>query len=286
MSSKNKKPNRGSKEHGSSDLSKIVYFDEGSATDLIQIYHGGGLNKTLELFEAGNENGEAQVKAEGKVGLGKILQGIIGFGASVEGGSALSTSYTSNQVAKNILTNTVLTDFIECVDAGESGVERLEEYEISAIDNAMSSMMLITPYLTMLRSGQGVRAGEFNVSLERIDDAIQKAKGYYEFLAEKTDSDSIILRFNHSSLKNNYKLSDLLKMRLIFYAVHVGFASPDSLDIEKELNFASSDNGRNPSYPVSFDSDATISVSEIASEQETGPFKMYDVILAGVKGNA
>lgn len=285
MPSKKKPSEQSPKGNGSSDLSKIVYFDEGSATDLIQIYHGGGLNKTLELFEADNEDGEAHVEAEGKVGLGKILQGIIGFGASVEGGSALSASYASSQVAKNILTNTLLTDFIECVDAGESGVERLEEYEISTIDNAMSSMMLITPYLTMLRSGQGVRAGEFNVSLERIDDAIQKAKGYYEFLAEKADSEPIILRFNHSSLKNNYKLPDLLKMRLVIYAVHVGAASPDSLDIEKELSFTSSDNTKNPSYPVSFDPDKE-NIDEVPDERGAIPYKMYDVILAGVKGNA
>ena len=285
MSSEKKQPNQSPKKNGSSDLSKIVYFDEGSATDLIQIYHGGGLNKTLELFEVDDEGEEAEGKAEGKVGLGKILQGIIGFGTSVEGGSSLTASHSSNQVAKNILTNTVLTDFIECVEAGESGVERLEEYEISTIDNAMSSMMLITPYLTMLRSGQGIRAGEFNVSLERIDDAIQKAKGYYEFLAEKDDSDPIILRFNHSSFKNNYKLSDLLKMRLVIYAVHVGSASPDSLDIEKELTFTSSDNGKNPSYTNSFSSYAT-STCEITDAHKTNYCEMYDVILAGVKGNA
>ena len=61
---------------------------------------GGGLNKTLELFEVDDEGEEAEVKAEGKVGLGKILQGIIGFGTSVEGGSSLTASHSSNQVAK------------------------------------------------------------------------------------------------------------------------------------------------------------------------------------------
>ncbi len=266
-------------------LSKIVYFDEGSATDLIQIFHGGGLDKTLELFEADGEDGTAQVKADGKVGLGKILQGIIGIGASVEGGASMSGSYSSNQVAKNILTNTVLTDFLACVNEGESGVERLDGYGISTIDNAMSSMMLVTPYLTMLRSGQGVKAGDFNISLERIDDAINKAKGYYEFLATKDDEEPIILRFNHSSLKNNYKLPDLLKMKLVFYAVHVGAASPESLDIEKEVNFTSSNNTKNPSYPIVFKHDGN-GVRETIAESAGRPYEMFDVLLAGVKGYA
>ncbi len=266
-------------------LSKVVYFDEGSATDLIQIFHGGGLDKTLALFEADGEDGVAQIKADGKVGLGKIIQGIMGIGASVEGGASMSTSYSSNQVAKNILTNTVLTDFLACVNEGKNGVERLDGYEISTIDNAMSSMMLITPYLTMLRSGQGVRAGDFNISLERIDDAISKAKGYYEFLAVKDGEKPIILRFNHSSLKNNYKLPDLLKMELVFYAVHVGAASPESLDIEKEINFTSSNGSKNPSYPVGFHAKKE-SDGEILEDYRTKTYEMFDVILAGVKGDA
>ena len=45
MSSEKKQPNQSPKKNGSSDLSKIVYFDEGSATDLIQIYHGAVLTK-------------------------------------------------------------------------------------------------------------------------------------------------------------------------------------------------------------------------------------------------
>lgn len=285
MASKKESKTVNTETQDSVTLSKVVYFDEGSATDLIQIFHGGGLDKTLALFETDGEGGSAQIKADGKVGLGKILQGIIGIGASVEGGASMSTTYSSNQVAKNILTNTVLTDFLTCVNEGESGVERLEGYEISTIDNAMSSMMLITPYLTMLRSGQGVRAGDFNISLERIDDAISKAKGYYEFLAVKNDEDPIILRFNHSSLKNNYKLPDLLKMKLVFYAVHVGATSPEALDIEKEINFTSFDNSKNPSYPVEFCSKEK-SGNESVADQQTKTYEMFDVILAGVKGDA
>lgn len=48
-----------------SKLSKVVYFDEGSATDFIQIVHDGELKKTSELFssESNNDNGSVKLKA-------------------------------------------------------------------------------------------------------------------------------------------------------------------------------------------------------------------------------
>ena len=268
-----------------SKLNKIVYFDEGSATDLIQIFHGGGLKRTFELFDTDEDAGKAHIDSEGKIGLGKIFQEMIGMGASTEVGASMSTSYSSNQVAKNILTNTVLTDFLECVAGDGSGVKCLEGYEISTIDNAMSSMMLITPYLTMLRSRKGMRAGDFDVSLERIDDVIRKAKGYNEFLAKKHGEKPIILRFNHGSFKNNYKLPDLLRMNLVIYAVRVGASSLDALNIEKELNFSSFDNVKNPSYPVPFKGNTDVS-KEVPLPQKEPVYEMFDVILAGVKGHA
>ncbi|RDB64299.1 hypothetical protein C1878_00045 [Gordonibacter sp. 28C] len=284
MSSKKIRSDQDDQNPNSAKLSKIAYFDEGSATDLIQMTHDGNLERTLELFDTDTASGNAGMQVEAKVGLGKIIQGLMGVGASVEGEASLSSSFSSNQVARNIITNTVLTDFLACVEKSRGAVKKLEGYEVSAIDNAMSSMMLITPYLTMLRSGKGIPAGDFNLSLDRIDDAIRKAKGYYEFLAKKQDEAPIILRFNHSSFKNNYKLPDLLKMDLVIYAVLVGKSSIDSLDIEKELKFTSSSNQKNPDYPINLSKGKPSEKTEQLDERTT-PYEMYDVILAGVAGH-
>lgn len=280
-----KKDKNAIEQNALSKLNKVVYFDEGSATDLIQLYHGGGLEKTLELFESSAKDGEANIETDGKVGLGKILQGIMGIGASVGVGASTSISYASNQMAKNILTNTVLTDFLECAGGDQSGVECLEGYEITTIDNSIASMVLVTPYLTMLRGGQAARSGDFSVSLERVDDAIQKAKGYYEFIARKEDKAPVVLRFNHASFKNNYKLSDLRRMQLIVYAICVGTASLDSFEIDQELKIESFNNDRNPDYPISLDIISEDS-KRATENSSTVLYKMYDVILAGVKGNA
>lgn len=61
-------------------LCKIVYFDEGSATDFVQIVHGGGLTTTTELLESGEDRGSAAVGAEAKVGLGALLHGLLALG--------------------------------------------------------------------------------------------------------------------------------------------------------------------------------------------------------------
>ena len=264
-------------------LCKIAYFDKGSATDFVQILHGGGLKTTTELFESGEDKGGATVNAEAKVGLGALVHGLLGAKASAGVDASLSTSFDSGEMAKSIITNTLLTDFLACVPpSGGSSIHVFEGYDISPVSNSMSSFMLLTPYLGMLRSGSSISAGDFAISLDRIDDAIKKGKGYYEFLAvSKTDEkDRRLLRFNGSALKNNYKLPDLTKMDLLFYAVKVGKTCIADLDVKSELEFVgSSGMPKNPDYPVSC---AAAGGDSVADDEE---LDMYDVILAGVKSN-
>lgn len=78
-------------------LCKIVYFDEGSATDFVQIVHGGGLTTTTELFESGEDKGSAAVGAEAKVGLSALLHGLLGAKVSVGVDASLSTSLDSGE---------------------------------------------------------------------------------------------------------------------------------------------------------------------------------------------
>lgn len=267
-----------------SKLSKVVYFDEGSATDFIQIVHDGDLKKTSELFSSESNDGNGSVKTEGKVGIGAVFKGLIGARASIETDASFSANFESGEVVKNIITNTLLTDFISMVNTeGDSSIEVFEGYDIKPISNSMSSFMLLTPYLSMLRDGSSIPAGDFAISLDRIDDAIRKAKGYYEFLAiNNSDSSDIrVLRFNGMALKNNYKLNDLTKMDLHFYAVKVGQSSLSDLDIENELELTGvSGKAKNPDYPI-FDSNAAVDVEEDSDIT----LDMYDVILAGVRSN-
>ena len=49
-------------------LCKIVYFDEDSVTDFVQIVAGGQLEKTTELLNQSQVNGKTELGA--KVGIG------------------------------------------------------------------------------------------------------------------------------------------------------------------------------------------------------------------------
>lgn len=136
-------------------------------------------------------------------------------------------------------------------------------------------MTLLTPYLSMLRSGQGVEAGEFNISLDKLDSTLMNAKGYFEFLGIEDEKSKVILRFNGLGFKNNYKQGNLLNMNLCLYAVYVGRTSTDDLAMDKELNVVGFSPASNPDYGETPDS-ATDNGSSFEE------LDMYDVILAGV----
>ena len=100
---------------------KVIYFDEGSAADYMQITSGGELKKTTEFItdvtgDAGaNVKVEADVNSKGK-GLPTLFKALTGFGveASVEGHAGVEAK--KEKIAKTILENTLLADFVELID--------------------------------------------------------------------------------------------------------------------------------------------------------------------------
>ena len=110
-------------------------------------------------------------------------------------------------------------------------------------------------------------------SMIKIDDSIKLAKGYFEFEGI-SNQESVILRFNIDSFRNNYKVADLLKMRLRIYAVPVGKVERKNLSITAELNMAgSSDKGKYDNHEYGVDG---------INDDQTDCLMVYDVLLAGV----
>lgn len=263
-------------------ICKIVCFDEGSATDYIQIVNGGETTTTREkASEKGAvASGDIGVKAglaadEVKSGLvTKLVEKLTGIDFSAEATGTGGLSFNATAVAKSIVSNTVLTDFLETV--GSHGDIRLfEGFAVVAIDNSLASYALMTPYLAMLRGGN-IPAGDFNLALDKLDSTIKEAKGYYEFLGDSGD-EQVVLRFNRESFKNNYKATDLLRMNLVIYAVDVGTCRLEDLDVSNELNMPHAVIATNPDYePARNDAE---------DSERPKVFKVYDVLLAGVKAN-
>lgn len=258
------------------DIVKIVYFDEGSATDYVQLKIGGSFMTEIAKTGATSDEGEAEVK--GSVGVRAWFANLIKGSVSAEG--SLSASFKDDTVVKSIVTNTVLTDFLAAVEGKESDerIEIIDNCKIVQIPGSISSLSLLTPYLSMLRSGQGIEAGKFNISLDKLDSTLTKAKGYFEFLGIKNDDSRIVLRFNGLGFKNNYKQGNLLNMNLRLYAVNVGETQIAELAADKELSVEGFSSAANPDYVASVDD-----AESTASDDES--LVMYDVILAGVVSN-
>lgn len=263
-------------------LAKVIYFDEGSATDYIQLFNGGDLKSATELFDENNldENAETSVRA----GFGsRIVRILAGLDIHAEAKGSLAASFNSGTIVKNIISNTVLTDFLNAVEADSSeAIKSFTNYSIEQILGSISSFALLTPYLSMLRGGQGVPAGDFDISIDKLDSTLSKAKGYFEFMGIGRNEDSdeqsnVIFRFNNNAFKNNYRPTDLLKMDLMMYAVRVGSCLLDDLAVDSELRLEGFSAKDNPEYEE-LDMSAT-------EPDHSSPLEMYDVLLAGVMPN-
>ena len=276
-------------------MCKIVYFDEDSVTDYVQIYDGGALEKTTELLQDVKDKATGSSQINGKIGIPKFLKALLGSNLDVSAGVSADVNYSNDRMIKNIIKNTLLTDFINIVENSASDMSdltreestkdkssvicRFRDYKISAPKDSLSYISLISPYLSMLRGGD-IPAGDFKIALERLDNTIKTAKGYYEFVGEKKtdsgDSDRVIFRFNINSFKNNYKPTDLLKMNITVYAIHVGESTIDMLDVNNEFKIKTVAQD-NPSY-IEEKRDSSVNDTD-----KTKELKVYDVLLAGVE---
>ncbi|MCI6648182.1 MAG: DUF6414 family protein [Lachnospiraceae bacterium] len=167
-------------------ICKIVYFDEESVTDYVQIIAGGEMETTTELLRSKEGEASQKVGASGKGGISGIFKALLGWEASAGGEAAAGLSFNSNKMVRNIVKNTILTDFLRIMDEenakktskklGKGAIKKFDGYTITAEKNSLSYMVMVSPYLSMLRGGS-VPAGEFNIAIDRIENTLKNAKG-------------------------------------------------------------------------------------------------------------
>lgn len=265
---------------------KIVYFDEAFVADFMQIIAGGELKKTTEFITEVNSGIEGMADVEGGIGteknaLSKIFSFLSGATINAEAGVKLNLLRKSDRIAKNILENTLLADFISLLDADKrrtknkrcNGIKIFPKVVVKPEVNSFSYIMLIAPFLSMIDGELPFKTsdgGAMKIDITKIEEAIEKGRGYYEFVAT-VDGKDVILRFNRTAFRNSYTMSDLPKMRLTYYAIHVGQIEKSDLQVQKEFEFGTSKASKRVDYASAYEGDFVVSKIDV-----------YDVVLAGV----
>jgi hypothetical protein len=206
-------------------LLKIVYFDEQSASDYLDISAGGRAAATSEQVRERTVELNADVAA--KVAARLSWLPFIGGSASVE--TSAEVSRVGESILKKTLSNTILTDYLK-VSTGDDRIQHLQGYQVEALESSMAHLKMYTPYMVMARTeGPGL-------DFAKMDEAFSNAKGYYDLLATSLDgSAAFILRFNLRAFRNNYGLTDLVRMGLTYHGVEVGRARASELTMKAEM---------------------------------------------------
>lgn len=213
--------------------------------------------------------------------MSKLFSFLSGVSLNAEVSASTETSYKRDKVVKNILENTLLSDFVELIknDAKRKpdnqrckGISVFQKLKVYPEPNSFSFFMLAAPFFSMLKGDIPINNADgttFNLDITKMEEAIDKGRGYYEFIAIYQGSE-IILRFNISAFRNNYTMSDLPKMQLTYYAIRVGKTDKAKLQIEKEFEFGTRVLSR-------------ADYSGLSTDNGINEIEVFDVVLAGIE---
>ncbi|MGJ7442954.1 DUF6414 family protein [Aquipuribacter sp. MA13-6] len=249
---------------------KIVYFDEQSASDYLDITAGGNASTRSEYIRDRSAKTHAEVESK----IAAKFSWLPFLGASVETGGGFDVSRVGQSILHKTLSNTILTDYLASV-AGDERVKALRGFDVTAPKDSMAFMKMYTPYMVV------AKAVEAGLDLARMDEALERAKGYYELLAREPGAvaASCVLRFNIAAFRNNYGLTDLGRMRLVYHGVLVGQTTETSLSVDAEMG--GSDTSRDESKTPT-----AIEIVDGPVDREPAAVKLldvFDVVLAGVE---
>ena len=243
------------------------------------------IKKTTEFISEVNSEIEGSSKIEGGIsteqnGLSKIFSFLSGGKINIEVGTDVNAMRKSERLAKNILENTLLSDFIILLESDKrrtknkrcSEIKIFPKITVRPEKNSFTYMMLIAPYISMVNGQFPIQINDnpsMQIDITKMEEAIEKGRGYYDFIAD-FDNKEIVLRFNRTAFRNSYTMSDLPKMQLTYYGIHVGKINKTDLQVQKEFEFGTSNGSSRINY------------SEENSENIFTKLDVYDIVLAGV----
>lgn len=246
---------------GNAEMKKVIYFDEGSTTDMLEIKNGGSLFIKQESKEESGDSGSANFAAKTKFLLNSLF-----FKAEANVEASLNTSFTDTDYFNKTITNTLMSDALDYFHSTNDIVKSFSNYRVEIVKDSIAYIQMISPYLAMIDSANGIKVEEdISVAINKINSTLKESKGYYEVLAKKGSSKKIF-RFNNKSFRNNYGLQDLQNMDLTFYGVKVGKMREDYLNFAKSIA-----------------AEETVITSVDEAKIKPKELEVYDIVLAGVE---
>ena len=249
------------KQEKKTNVLKVVYFDELSATDYIDICDGGRAeySKSEMTKRMRSLSGRGGLSLSAKHSWLKRIEG----GASLEGSGELSSLRQS--LINKTVSNTVLTDYLE-KSASDQRIREFRGFTLSMSKDSFAFIKVYTPYMAI------VDQKDVGIDLSKLDEALENAKGYYELVASN-GNERCVFRFNIKAFRNSYTISDLLKMSLMFQAIAVGKVQERLLKVAEELSPGHQAPERIPTAEEILDGSYDASDNEL---------DVFDVMFAGV----
>ena len=254
------------------EFTRIVYFDEESATDLIYMNNEGQIIE--KIIKQSETRASGNTEAESTIGVGAKILSLLNL--RIKGEISGNLGYNSEKLLNQAVTNTVLTDYLGIFkDASiKTGIQEFPSAKVYAFKDSMTYYKLMTPYLTMTEGL--IDAGDFKLNVQKMDSALNQGRGYFEMVLE-SDKTKKILRFNLKSFKSSYSLSDLVKMTLTYHVVKVGKMNLNNLNMTQEFSFQNEQNNQ-----ILDGARLANGEGAVNSEEEVD---VYDVLLAGVSND-
>lgn len=270
-------------DYGGINMKKIVYFDEGSVTDYMQIVQEGSLVKTTELLSQTQKGLGASGGVDIKLSpFASLLTAIAGLSANFSGKINMSTSYNTDKMAQTIIQNTLLSDFLTVCKAENSQIENFSGFTLSEPKGSLTELLKISAYTNMMNGRTLIdTSDEIELNIEKFNETIKMAKGYFEFLGVKEER-KVIFRFNIEALRNNYRSIDLTRMDLLIYGVQVGKVSLNQLNFNEEIKLETGKEEQLKFFKLDNIVDGQKDKKSGNITESGRELEMFDVFLAGV----
>ncbi len=159
---------------------KVVYFDEQSASDYLDITAGGKSRDHQREVRERTRDMHSKVETQ----LAAKFSWLPFVGASAQVGAGIDVASVGQSILSKTLSNTILTDYLAEVSS-DSRVRVLEGLSVTAPKDSAAYVKMYTPYMIIARTEDS------GLDIARMDEAFERAKATTIFSARTTKVTSV-----------------------------------------------------------------------------------------------